>query len=117
MTTRMPRVRCAPPRLVPRTLVRRLVLDARSRRIDHAVARVVVQQWLYNVDQTTLLGIARIGMGYPLTAVALAITVWAVARAGHRQRDLQKAAEEPAESDEAVEARLRAKYGEPATER
>jgi hypothetical protein len=47
--------------------------------------------------------------------VALAITVWAVARAGHRQRDLQKA-DTRVESDDEVEARLRAKYSEPATE-
>jgi hypothetical protein len=80
-------------------------------------ARFIVQRWLYDSDQTGWLAFAKIAMGYPLTAIALAITVWAVARAGHRQRDLRKAAEESEEeSDEAVEARLRAKYSEPATE-
>lgn len=76
-------------------------------------ARFIVQRWLYDADQTGWLAFAKIAMGYPLTAIALAITVWAVARAGHRQRDLQKVEEE---SDEQVEARLRAKYSEPATE-
>ena len=76
-------------------------------------ARFIVQRWLYNEDQTGWLAFARIVMGYPLTALALAVTVWAVTRAGHRQRDLQRAEEE---SDEVVEAQLRAKYGEPATE-
>lgn len=44
-------------------------------------ARYVVQNWLYDGDQTTLLGVARLAMGYPLTAVALLVTVWAVRRA------------------------------------
>jgi hypothetical protein len=78
-------------------------------------ARFIVQRWLYDADQTGWLAFAKIAMGYPLTAVALAITVWAVARAGHRQRDLQQT-DTRVESDDEVEARLRAKYGEPATE-
>jgi hypothetical protein len=45
------------------------------------VARVVVQGLLYNADQETLLGIARLAMGYPLIGVALLGTVWAVRRA------------------------------------
>ncbi|MGW0523356.1 DUF3159 domain-containing protein [Crossiella sp. NPDC003009] len=44
-------------------------------------ARFVVQNWLYEGDQTTLLGITRLAMGYPLTAIALLVTVWAVRRA------------------------------------
>ena len=44
-------------------------------------ARLVVQGLLYNADATTWLGIARLAMGYPLVGVALAGTVWAVARA------------------------------------
>lgn len=46
------------------------------------VARVVVQGLLYNADEETWLGIARLAMGYPLVAVALIGTVWAVRRAG-----------------------------------
>jgi hypothetical protein len=78
--------------------------------------RFVVQRWLYDQDQTGWLAFARIAMGYPLTAVALIITVWAVTRAGHRQRDLQKVRQTKQESDAEIEARLRAKYSEPATE-
>ncbi|GAB2681751.1 DUF3159 domain-containing protein [Saccharopolyspora gloriosae] len=44
-------------------------------------AKYVVQQWLYNADQTGWLAFARIAMGYPLTALALIVTVWAVRRA------------------------------------
>ncbi|MDQ3599798.1 MAG: DUF3159 domain-containing protein, partial [Actinomycetota bacterium] len=44
-------------------------------------ARFVVQKWLYDGDSTTLLGVARIAMGIPLTAVAILVTVWAVRRA------------------------------------
>jgi hypothetical protein len=44
-------------------------------------ARVVVQGWLYNADQETWLGIARLAMGYPLFGVALLGTIWAVRRA------------------------------------
>jgi Protein of unknown function (DUF3159) len=44
-------------------------------------ARVVVQGWLYNADEETWLGIARLAMGLPLFAVALLGTIWAVRRA------------------------------------
>jgi Protein of unknown function (DUF3159) len=45
------------------------------------VARVVVQGLLYNADEETWLGIARLAMGYPLVGVALLGTFWAVRRA------------------------------------
>jgi hypothetical protein len=45
------------------------------------VARVVVQGLLYNADEETWLGIARLAMGYPLIGVALLGTFWAVRRA------------------------------------
>jgi hypothetical protein len=77
------------------------------------VARVVVQQWLYNSDKTTLLGIARIGMGYPLTAIVLLVTVWAVRRVDRRQKEREQA--EQAETQD-IEAALRAKYDTPARE-
>ncbi|MGO1054270.1 DUF3159 domain-containing protein [Crossiella sp. CA198] len=57
-------------------------------------ARFVVQNWLYEGDQTTLLGITRLAMGYPLTAVALLVTVWAVRRA--KQIEEAHAEQEPA---------------------
>jgi hypothetical protein len=44
-------------------------------------ARVVVQGLLYNADEETWLGIARLAMGYPLVGVALLGTFWAVRRA------------------------------------
>ncbi|HEY0509413.1 MAG TPA: DUF3159 domain-containing protein [Blastococcus sp.] len=70
-------------------------------------ARFIVQRWLYDENQTGWLAFARLAMGYPLTAVALLVTVWAVRAAGHREKKLEKAVEE---SDQAIEARLRAKY-------
>lgn len=45
------------------------------------LARFGVQQWLYNADETGWLGVARLVMGLPLTAVALLVTIWAVRRA------------------------------------
>jgi len=47
-------------------------------------ARFVVQNWLYELDATGWLAFARIAMGYPLSAVALVVVVWAVRRANRR---------------------------------
>ncbi len=44
-------------------------------------ARYFVQSNLYDSDQTGWLAVARIGMGWPLTGVALLVTFWAVRRA------------------------------------
>jgi Protein of unknown function (DUF3159) len=44
-------------------------------------ARFVVQRWLYDADQTGALGIARLAMGLPLTALALLVSIWAARRA------------------------------------
>lgn len=44
-------------------------------------ARYVVQSQLYDSDRTGWLAVARIGMGWPLTAVVLLITLWAVRKA------------------------------------
>lgn len=77
-------------------------------------ARFIVQRWLYDEDQTGWLAFARLSMGYPLTILALAVTVWAVTRAGHRVKKL--AADTEAE-DREIEERLRAKYsGKPEPE-
>jgi Protein of unknown function (DUF3159) len=51
-------------------------------------SRVVVQGWLYNADEETWLGIARLAMGYPLVGLALLGTIWAVRRA---RRDIAPA--------------------------
>ena len=45
------------------------------------LARFGVQRWLYEAQETTLLGVARLAMGLPLTAVAALVTIWAVRRA------------------------------------
>ncbi|PPK64647.1 DUF3159 domain-containing protein [Actinokineospora auranticolor] len=70
-------------------------------------ARFIVQKWLYDEDLTGWLAFARLAMGYPLFALALLVTVWAVRKAQRRQREQE---ETGAASDEAVEAALRAKY-------
>jgi signal transduction histidine kinase len=70
-------------------------------------ARFVVQRWLYDEDQTGWLAFAKLAMGYPLTALALLVTVWAVRSAGHKVRKIEQDAEE---EERAIEARLRAKY-------
>jgi hypothetical protein len=44
------------------------------------LARFVVQRYLYDLQQTDLLGMARLVMGLPLTAVAALVTVWAIRR-------------------------------------
>ncbi|WP_378731970.1 DUF3159 domain-containing protein [Nocardia brasiliensis] len=46
-------------------------------------ARYLVQSQLYDTDRTGWLAFTRIAMGWPLTAIALGVTVWAVRRAGH----------------------------------
>ncbi len=42
------------------------------------LSRFVVQQHLYDADQTGWLGFARIAMGWPLTAVAAVVTYFAI---------------------------------------
>jgi Protein of unknown function (DUF3159) len=77
-------------------------------------ARFIVQRWLYDEDQTGWLAFARLAMGYPLTALAVVVTVWAVTRAGHRVKKIKAEVEE---TDREVEERLRAKYaGKPEPE-
>ncbi|MQA15277.1 MAG: DUF3159 domain-containing protein [Pseudonocardiaceae bacterium] len=44
-------------------------------------ARFGVQHWLYSAEETIWLGVTRLLMGLPLTAVALLVTIWAVRRA------------------------------------
>jgi hypothetical protein len=54
-------------------------------------SRFVVQQHLYDADQTGWLGVARIAMGWPLTAVAALVTYLAI-RAAQRAVHAQQAA-------------------------
>jgi hypothetical protein len=58
-------------------------------------ARFVVQRLLYDADQTGWLGLARIGMGWPLTALAAIVTYAAI-------KAVQRAM--PAEETEAADA-------------
>jgi Protein of unknown function (DUF3159) len=45
------------------------------------LARFGVQRYLYDLQQTDWLGVARLAMGLPLTAVAALVTIWAIRRA------------------------------------
>ncbi|WP_233608576.1 DUF3159 domain-containing protein [Nocardia stercoris] len=54
-------------------------------------ARYLVQSHLYNSDATGLLAVTRIAMGWPLTGVALLVTVWAVRRAEKYAADEESA--------------------------
>jgi Protein of unknown function (DUF3159) len=61
-------------------------------------SRFVVQHHLYDADQTGWLGVARIAMGWPLTAVAALVTYLAI-RAAQRALHAEEVAAQP-ESDE-----------------
>lgn len=54
-------------------------------------ARYVVQDWLYDAGSTGWLVFARVAMGYPMLALALLVTYWAVRRA---REQLQTAEDE-----------------------
>ncbi|MBW0012096.1 DUF3159 domain-containing protein [Mycobacterium sp.] len=54
-------------------------------------ARFVVQRLLYDSDHTGWLGVARIGMGWPLTALA-ALATYAAIKAAQRALSAQEAA-------------------------
>jgi hypothetical protein len=49
-------------------------------------SRYLVQSQLYDSHRTGLLAVARIAMGWPLTGLALLVTIWAVRRAGHDRK-------------------------------
>lgn len=61
-------------------------------------ARYFVQHELYDADRTGWLAVARIGMGWPLTAVALLVTLWAVRRADRLVEPAPEAVDEPVET-------------------
>lgn len=71
-------------------------------------ARYLVQQYLYDTDQTGWLAFARIAMGWPLAAVALLVTVLAVRKADHAlgrtQEEAGQAGGGPAADSQAVPA-------------
>lgn len=72
-------------------------------------SRFVVQRWLYDEASVGWLAFARLAMGYPLMAIALVATVWAVRRSDKRFKAEQ---EVQAAQDAAVEERLRATHAE-----
>jgi hypothetical protein len=63
-------------------------------------ARFVVQNHLYDADQTGMLGVARIAMGWPLTGVAALVTYLAI-RTAQRALHAQEAAEKAHAADAA----------------
>ncbi|MEU5696963.1 DUF3159 domain-containing protein [Actinosynnema sp. NPDC020468] len=69
------------------------------------ISRFVVQRWLYDEGSVGWLAVAKLAMGYPLMAVALVATVWAVRRSDKRLKARQE--QEEAENA-AAEERLRA---------
>jgi hypothetical protein len=64
-------------------------------------SRFVVQQHLYDADQTGWLGVARIAMGWPLTAVAALVTYLAI-RAAQRAIHANDAPAVQSEPEDAV---------------
>jgi hypothetical protein len=65
-------------------------------------SRFVVQQHLYDADQTGWLGVARIAMGWPLTAVAALVTYVAI-RSAQRAVHAHDAAEVTSCSEDSVQ--------------
>ncbi|MGB3773225.1 MAG: DUF3159 domain-containing protein [Rhodococcus sp. (in: high G+C Gram-positive bacteria)] len=64
------------------------------------VARYLVQSQLYDSDRTGWLAVARIAMGWPLAALAFAITFWAVRRADAIVRNAEAAGSDQAVPDQ-----------------
>ncbi|XVS66271.1 DUF3159 domain-containing protein [Actinosynnema sp. CA-299493] len=74
------------------------------------IARFVVQRWLYDEASVGWLAAARLAMGYPLMAVALVATVWAVRRSDKRLKaTLAREEEENREAEDRLRARSEAK--------
>lgn len=69
-------------------------------------SRFVVQQHLYDADQTGWLGVARIAMGWPLTAIAALVTYFAI-RSAQRAIHANDEVAEQKSTDE-----TRAEYGD-----
>lgn len=66
-------------------------------------ARFLVQQHLYDEDQTGWLGVARIAMGWPLTAIAALVTYGAIRAARRAVRGPEPAdSGDSADSDDSV---------------
>ena len=57
------------------------------------LARFIVQRAIYDADATTALGVTRILMGWPLTLLVTALTVWMVRRADTAVEEVRGAGE------------------------
>lgn len=70
------------------------------------LARFIVQNAIYNADNTTVLGVVRILMGWPLTGLVTLLTIWMVRRANAAVEEAMPAeeAEAPATSSPAASA-------------
>ena len=55
-------------------------------------SRFLVQEWLYDAGSTGWLAFARLAMGYPLLALALLVSYWAVRRANRHLKPVQSSA-------------------------
>ncbi len=60
------------------------------------VARYLVQNHLYDADETGWLAVARIGMGWPLAGLALLVPLWAARKADRLVEPAPDPAPEPA---------------------
>lgn len=67
-------------------------------------SRFVVQHHLYDADQTGWLGVARIAMGWPLTAVAGLVTYLAIKSAQRALPAAEEASEPPTDSENPADA-------------
>ena len=66
-------------------------------------ARFVVQHWLYEANYVGWLAFARIAMGWPLTAIAALVTVWAVRKADQRRKAIDSALNPAADAETEAE--------------
>jgi hypothetical protein len=74
------------------------------------LSRFVVQRWLYDEASVGWLAAARLAMGYPLMAIALVVTVWAVRRSDKRiKATLAREEEENLQAEERLRAQAEGK--------
>ncbi|MCW2649439.1 MAG: hypothetical protein JWR32_415 [Mycobacterium sp.] len=68
------------------------------------VSRFIVQRYLYDIDQTGWLGVARIAMGWPLTAIAALATYFPIRAAQRAMPHPSTETATEAEEDEGIQA-------------
>jgi len=67
-------------------------------------SRFAVERWLYNMDETTWLGIARLVMGWPLTFFAVMTSIWAVRKVDGRRKLHDPNYKDPKQQEESEES-------------